>query len=30
MTPEPFFKRGADIVAGVKIEDCGQLFKSRG
>jgi len=30
MTPEPFFKRGADIVAGVKIERCGHLFKSRG
>jgi len=30
MTPEPFFKRGADIVAGVKIEDCEQLFKSSG
>ena len=30
MTPEPFFKRGADIVAGVKIERCGKLFKSKG
>ncbi len=30
MTPEPFFKRGADIVAGVKIEGCEHLFKSRG
>ena len=30
MTPEPFFKRGADIVAGVKIEDCGKLFDSSG
>jgi len=30
MTPEPFFKRGADIVAGVKIERCEHLFKSRG
>jgi uncharacterized protein (DUF4213/DUF364 family) len=30
MTPEPFFKRGATIVAGVKIERGEQLFKSRG
>lgn len=30
MTPEPFFKRGADIVAGVRIERCDRLFKSRG
>lgn len=30
MTPEPFFKRGADIVGGVKIDFCGSLFKSSG
>jgi len=30
MTPEPFFKRGADVVAGIKIEGCEHLFKSRG
>ncbi|MEM1994605.1 MAG: DUF364 domain-containing protein [Nitrososphaerales archaeon] len=30
MTPEPFFKRGADIVAGVKIDSCSSLSKSRG
>jgi len=30
MTPEPFFRRGADIVAGVKIENCSHLFESEG
>lgn len=30
MTPELFFKRGADVVAGIKIEGCDHLFKSRG
>ena len=30
MMPEPFFRRGADIVAGVKIEGCERLFKSGG
>lgn len=30
MTPEPFFKRGVDVVAGVRIEGCGSLFGSRG
>jgi hypothetical protein len=28
MLPEPFFKRGADIVAGVEVTNCEKLFKS--